>query len=107
MTEALTLFPEKTIELKIGYKDYLTAEQVAVFYSGLNEILAQHNITDAKFVIEKGTLTTKIRTSIFNASLLIITSYCSPQSQPEIKNSLNFTNSFNNNNFYFFSIEVR
>ncbi|NBR95616.1 MAG: hypothetical protein EBT55_04865 [Proteobacteria bacterium] len=30
MTEALTLFSDKetTIELKIGYKDYLTAEQV-------------------------------------------------------------------------------
>ncbi len=54
------LFPPETADLKIEYKEYLTPEQVVVFYNGLNEILAQLNINDAKFVIEKGSLKTTL-----------------------------------------------
>ena len=43
-----SLIKKEEVVLKIKYNDYLTPEQVAVFYNGLNEILAQHNINDAK-----------------------------------------------------------
>lgn len=103
MTE-VTLFPPEVAELKIEYKEYLTPEQVAVFYNGLNEILAQHNIADAKFVIEKGSLKTAITSGVIGIASLLIGAYINPQSPREIKNSLNFTDSFNHNNFSLFAI---
>jgi hypothetical protein len=98
------LFPPETAELKIEYKGYLTPEQVAVFYNGLNEILSQYNINDAKFVIEKGSLKTAIISCVIGIASLLIGAYVNPQSTSEIKNSLNFTNSFNHNNFSLFAI---
>jgi hypothetical protein len=96
------------VKIVIEYKNYLTAEQLSSFYSGLNAILQFYKINDAQINVEKGSLVTKIKFfggGVFVGALgtILIQSFLSPNKE-FLKPIVGITNSFNHSNFSLFSI---
>ena len=91
------------VEIKIEYKDFLTPEQVAVFYDGLNQILSQYGVSDVKLNIKEGSLITKIKDLGTGMVSLLKKSYSNPETDIERKNAVKLTSALNKNNFSFFN----